>query len=672
MDQRAARLGSGLAAAARQLRIGLLRDSRSQREDAVVVTSTGALSRRIDAVRRRLSRSSGVGPAAPDPVSAPPTSVPPEPGSHRPTEPEQVVPTVCSDTPVAGVVEGFAWDLVTGWISVPPEHPPVRVDLILDDLRVSSTWAAPMPDPSVVDAADRAGSAAAAAAAAAAPDPTIEIAAARSLGAIVEGGPTGGGRNSWLQIRRFTFRIRGVWAYAKTTSRLWVGIDATPLPIVGHRLSRSPARDGQHSPEDLRKRLAEGYVLSRFGEIQLSKRLDHEWQRKVLDLYDRVRRIVRDTRGYDVFAIYGTLLGAVREGGVISHDNDFDTAYVSRHRDGRAAAAELADIAVTLVEHGLTVALMWHTLHVHDVDDPSARVDLFHLLFDTEDHLRFPFGIAGTTLVRRDDWHGFVEARFGGGRVLVPADADALVEHIYGDDWQHPRPTFDWSVERTTRLFGSTTTAAERSRVYWANFYAHTAYTSGSPFAEFLLARPDTPPAVVDIGCGDGRDACAFGVSGRAVLGIDESVIGIGHAAQQAAALGVGERVRFQACDVADAARLRELLEAFRSETGNGPVLLYLRFFLHAIPEHVQEGLLEVLDAAARPGDGFAAEFRTEADARGAKVHGRHYRRFQDGQAFGRLLQDRYGFAIVHEQEGTGLSPYGDEDPVLYRVLARR
>jgi acetylornithine/succinyldiaminopimelate/putrescine aminotransferase len=99
--------------------------------------------------------------------------------------------------------------------------------------------------------------------------------------------------------------------------------------------------------------------------------------------------------------------------------------------------------------------------------------------------------------------------------------------------------------------------------------------------------------------------------------------------------------------------------------------LFYLRFFLHAVPEDVQETLLSVITECARPGDMFAAEFRSEADQERAKTHTKHYRRFQNGPAFGVALHDRYGFAVLDEVEGTGLAVYGDEDPVIYRVIAR-
>ena len=101
------------------------------------------------------------------------------------------------------------------------------------------------------------------------------------------------------------------------------------------------------------------------------------------------------------------------------------------------------------------------------------------------------------------------------------------------------------------------------------------------------------------------------------------------------------------------------------------PVLFYLRFFLHAIDEDTQRGLLDAIGAHARPGDSFAAEFRTDKDEATTKVHDGHYRRYQNAEAFLDDLEAR-GWEVTHREEATGLSPYGAEDPVLCRVLARR
>ncbi|WP_375476424.1 class I SAM-dependent methyltransferase [uncultured Jatrophihabitans sp.] len=206
--------------------------------------------------------------------------------------------------------------------------------------------------------------------------------------------------------------------------------------------------------------------------------------------------------------------------------------------------------------------------------------------------------------------------------------------------------------------------------IYWANYYAHHSRAPGSSFQAAVSERADLPRRVIDLGCGDGRDSFAFGRDGRTVVGVDRSHVGIAHASRHAATVGLGDAVAFRQCDVGDPDQLRSVLaEALRPDE---PALFYARFFLHSIPAAVQATLMSAIAALARPGDHFAAEFRTTADQTRPKTYDQHYRRYQDGPEFGRTLAADYGFTVLFEHEGSGLSPYGTEDPVLYRVIARR
>jgi SAM-dependent methyltransferase len=360
----------------------------------------------------------------------------------------------------------------------------------------------------------------------------------------------------------------------------------------------------------------------------------------------------------------------VREGGFIGHDIDLDTAFICAATDGPAAAAEMRDLAFAMVDAGYVVESF--RTHLHVSDGAGTRIDVFHLYFDAEGQLRLPFGIAGTTTISESDWRGVEEIDFPGGRGVVPVNKEQLVEHLYGADWRSPKPGFHWPVDRTTRAAEGALPRETHEEIYWANFYAHTHYDQGSTFFEFVNGRDDTPNTVIDIGCGDGRDSFAFGAAGRAVLGLDRSHIAVVYAEKKAEQMGLGNRVRFRGVDVSDTETLSAALRDVIAGSPDAPVLFYLRFFLHSIPQAVQEALLEVIDACARPNDVLAAEFRTDQDQARTKVHHKHYRRYQNGPAFGATLREHYRCQVLHEEEGTGLSPYRGEDPVLYRVIARR
>jgi SAM-dependent methyltransferase len=524
-----------------------------------------------------------------------------------------------------GVVEVFSQREAAGWVAAAPDAKPIRVSLHVDELEVTAGWAT----------------------------------TARS------------DRAAFGEARSFRLRFSDVWKYAGPKNKLTVRANGTPLPIAGTGMYLVPKKRAQRSLKRLRAEMAEGYVFSQTGRLQLSKKVDTEWQESVLNLYDGVRQVLSEVHGYDLFLIFGSLLGAVREGGVIGHDLDFDSAYVSKHTDGREAAKELRDIALLLIERGYDVDLKETVLHVHPIGDQTSRIDVFHLYFDAAGQLAVPWGVAGNTEVMLSDWQGTKEIDFLGGRVLVPGNDTQVVEHLYGPDWRIPQPGFMWTRERTKRASDGIIPASYAQTVYWANFYARTSVATGSTFFERVNGWPDIPGHIVDIGCGDGRDAHAFASAGRSVLGLDRSEIGVQHARDKAEELGLGDRVRFEICDVSVADDVSQMLAGATADPAV-PVVFYLRFFLHSVPEDVQETLMQTIADVARPGDMVAAEFRTDKDQARSKTFTGHFRRFQNGPAFGQALRDRYGFTVLDEQEGTGLSVYGDEDPELYRVIAAR
>ena len=524
-----------------------------------------------------------------------------------------------------GRVEEFTRRHAEGWVAAPVDAKPIRVSVHVDDLEVAVGWAT----------------------------------SARAE-------PTSRGEH-----RYFTLRLAGVWKYCRATNKLTVRADGKPLPIAGQGMYFVAPSEGHSDLKKLRALMSEGYVFGQKGQLQLSKKHDTKWQEGVLGLYSGVRDILADGYGYDVFLTYGSMLGAVREGGFIGHDLDFDSAYVSKHTDGADAASELRDIALLLIDRGYDVEGKATHLHVHPIGDPATRIDLFHHYFDASGRMRFPFGFAGDSVVEASDWQGTKEIDFVGSRVLVPTNAEQIAEHLYGSDWRIPQPGFAWRRDRTHRAREAIMPAAYGQTIYWAQFYARTGFAKGSTFFEHVDGWPDVPSRVVDIGCGDGRDSHAFGRVGRSVVGLDRSAVGVQHARDKAAEMGLSDRVQFEVCDVAVAHDARTLLASVTADPDES-VLFYLRFFLHSVPEDVQDTLMQTIADVARPGDMFAAEFRTDKDKPRSKTYGHHYRRFQNGAAFSRTLHQRYGFEVLDEQEGTGLSVYGDEDPELYRVIARR
>jgi SAM-dependent methyltransferase len=79
---------------------------------------------------------------------------------------------------------------------------------------------------------------------------------------------------------------------------------------------------------------------------------------------------------------------------------------------------------------------------------------------------------------------------------------------------------------------------AER-RAYWNAYYRACSVPSlPSQFAVFVLGELNEPCAVVDVGCGNGRDAIFFARQGIPTIGIDGSPAAVEVCVSAAAAAG--------------------------------------------------------------------------------------------------------------------------------------
>lgn len=215
----------------------------------------------------------------------------------------------------------------------------------------------------------------------------------------------------------------------------------------------------------------------------------------------------------------------------------------------------------------------------------------------------------------------------------------------------------------------------ETEKNYWSDFYRHAEFENASTFCSLVQQIPGLPGAIIDIGAGQGRDSIAFARETNSfVIGIDRSTEGVASANRKATNNGLENKLTFIECDVTNRDKLLTVFNQARSTAPDGRVCYYMRFFLHSITEDAQEILMRTIADHAQTSDILAAEFRTDKDEFAQHEFGEaHYRRFQNANEFSSRLQNEYGWAtILHEVESTGLSPYKNEDPVLYRAIAQR
>jgi adenylylsulfate kinase-like enzyme/2-polyprenyl-3-methyl-5-hydroxy-6-metoxy-1,4-benzoquinol methylase len=240
-----------------------------------------------------------------------------------------------------------------------------------------------------------------------------------------------------------------------------------------------------------------------------------------------------------------------------------------------------------------------------------------------------------------------------------PADADLVIDNFGRTDpdsaAEEVLAAFERHIER----------AADYGRDnYWTGFYRkHAAVTAPSPFAQDCLGKLKPAQRLLEIGCGNGRDATFFAANGFQVTAIDKSQAAID------AGLERNEYgIEYICCDVVDVA----------GRVSGKFGVVYSRFSLHAMTRAEEERAIAAAHDLLSPGGMFCIECRSINDplARAGDVLSPderiagHYRRFI---VLAELLDKlkAQGFEILEQVESKGLAVFGDEDPVVIRVLAR-
>lgn len=202
------------------------------------------------------------------------------------------------------------------------------------------------------------------------------------------------------------------------------------------------------------------------------------------------------------------------------------------------------------------------------------------------------------------------------------------------------------------------------NRDYWNQYYNNRiCSTEPSPFAQYVSTLVEPGKTLVDLGCGNGRDALFFAGQGLQVLAIDLS----GSAIDQLNQMPV-ENARFLCGDfIASDVHQPEIYD-----------YAYSRFTIHAINQKQERMLLGSMARALKPGGKFFIEVRSvhdplygkgEALERNAFFYDNHYRRFLVLDELTEALRQA-GFRIEYAREQTGFAPYGNDDPPVIRVVA--
>jgi hypothetical protein len=421
---------------------------------------------------------------------------------------------------------------------------------------------------------------------------------------------------------------------------------------------------------DIVDRAGNPLFIDKYGK--LTRPLSTEGADTLDELMDQVAALMADLRdkaGVPAFIAYGTLLGAVRNGRLIGHDNDLDIAYLSEHPFPVDVIREAYRIERVLLAAGWAVrrgSAARMNVRIRLSDDTTRFVDVFTAHW-----------VEGVLYIPQDT--GFRMAREAilplttiellGRQVPAPADYEALLAATYGERWRTPDPSFRYETPRwLSRRIGGWFGGLRTHRKQWDMFYgSHKSSlpTKPSSFAKWVAERYPSDRPLLDIGAGNARDSRWFArKTGRPVTAVDYTIGAMVRAQRR---VHDTLPLSFEIINLYDA---REVLAlGVRLSRLDEPADLYARFVLHALEDLGREHLWRLASMALRRGGHLFLEFRTDQDRQLPHVFQQQGRRYLAPEAVVAEIEARGG-RVVHQEAGTGLAPFRTEDPHVCRIVA--
>jgi len=208
------------------------------------------------------------------------------------------------------------------------------------------------------------------------------------------------------------------------------------------------------------------------------------------------------------------------------------------------------------------------------------------------------------------------------------------------------------------------------SETYWESYYkSGAAPADPSNFASFVVAKHvDVGQSLIELGCGNGRDAHFFAESGLEVVAVDQCVEEIEALAQAHADIA---NLDYQAGDFT---RLPDSDKKFDA--------IYSRFTLHSVDAEGQQRTLEwcarniadmgrlCIETRGQKNELYQLGEPVEGEA-DAFIYEDHYRRFVDFDSFTKDIEAT-GFTILDASEATGYAPFRGTDYHFIRVIAEK
>lgn len=182
--------------------------------------------------------------------------------------------------------------------------------------------------------------------------------------------------------------------------------------------------------------LEDGYFVNKKGKLSRPLIESPNYLTKMLSEYRKYNEFIAEALGYNVWFVYGSLLGLVRGDGVIYHDDDFDMAYLSRKTNPQDVIDEMVELSILMNQHGLK-----NRVSINGIIKPASNIaiDIYAAWFQDgslymQNTTKLPLTEGDITPLK--------SLEFDGQTVLVPKDSEKFLRLKYGESWRVPDPGY--------------------------------------------------------------------------------------------------------------------------------------------------------------------------------------------------------------------------------------
>lgn len=371
----------------------------------------------------------------------------------------------------------------------------------------------------------------------------------------------------------------------------------------GAELARAPVRSAADPDGELRFTDAAGQavVLNKWGHHSLtfadaSAATVEELLRRTTEVFAQLTRF-----GLAPWIMGGTLLGPVRSGALLPHDDDADVGYVSSHENPSDVALESYALQRFLEDAGHTVirysATQMQILFPED-RGTEFHVDVFGGFYSDEMFMQ-PFHVRAP--IPRDTFENLAEITIDGWSFAAPNPPERWLEANYGPSWRIPDPghrfvTPTAAARRFDNWFGNTSQQLH----FWDehNELNPDELSRPSAAARDFLARAPRDATIYELAFGAGADLLHLASDGHRVVGADFSPSAVAAVTRR---LGDAyPAVDVRQLDLGD--RRQTLALAIAEARVAGPAHVFTANLLQVMTQDARRALLTMVNVLLRRG----------------------------------------------------------------------